>query len=259
MAPDLSHLTPEQRAKYEAMRARTLAALTYERVTVPGEDALAEWERLKVSDRGWPVVVGSDEDLDRLADQFSVDDAAVTQVTVPGASARSPERILAASNKIRFPADLRKWSGAYQADDLRAPVGDWPSKVDAAGPQLSMALDLASGKFYDKVHILLLPTKRSWEAPAYLRWGGWNACPPPEYHVAALREWHHRFGVDVVGINGDTIDVRAPSVLKDRKEALALARDMYGYCPDIVDQGVGTISALAAELMASTWWYLWWD
>lgn len=134
MAPDLSHLTPEQRAKYEAMRARMLAALTYERVTVPGEDSLAEWERLKVSDRGWPVVVGSDEDLDRLADQFSMDDAAVTQVTVPGASARSPERILAASNKIRFPADLRKWSGAYQADDLRAPVGDWPSKVDAAPP-----------------------------------------------------------------------------------------------------------------------------
>ncbi|WP_447725554.1 DUF4253 domain-containing protein [Sphingomonas koreensis] len=259
MPRDLSHLKPEQRAKYEAMHARMIAALTYERVTVPGEHALAEWERLKDAGRGWPVVIGGDEDLERIADQFSMGDPVVAGVPHPEISVRSPAQILAAASNIRFPVDLRKWSGAYQPEDLRAPIGEWPTKVDAGGPGVSVALDLVSGKFHDKVHILLLPTKRSWEAPAYLRWGDWNACPPPEYHVATLRDWNNRFGADLVGINGDTMNVRAQAILKDRKQALALARDLYGYCPDIVDQGVGSITALSAGLMASDWWYLWWD
>ena len=44
-----------------------------------------------------------------------------------------------------------------------------------------------------------------------------------------------------------------------RDEALNLAREQYAYCNDIVDQGVGTLSTLAAELTAHDWWYFWWD
>lgn len=252
-------LTPEQRARYEAMRARMMAALRYERVTVPGERALAEWERLKGAGRGWPVVVGDDQDLERIADQYSMDDPAVSGGSFPGISVRSPAEILAAARTIRFPADLGKWSGAARAEDLRAPVGEWPAIVGDEGLNPSVAADPASGKFHDRVHILLLPTANGWEAPAYLRWGDWNACPPPEYHVAALRDWHGRFGAELVGINGDSMDVRTRDLPRDRKQALALARDQYGYCPDIVDQGVDSIAALAATLMASRWWFFWWD
>lgn len=258
-SPDLSRLTPEQRAKYDATHARMMAALTFERVTVPGARALAEWEKLKEAGRGWPVVIGGDEDLERIADQFSMGDPAVAGAALPGISARSPAEILAASADIRFPKDLHKWPGAYQPEDLRAPLGEWPTKVDDGEPGLTVAFDLLSRQPRDKVHILLLPTKNSWEAPAYLRWGDWNACPPPEYHVAALRDWHQRFGADLIGINGDAMNVRVRNRPGDRGQALALAHDLYGYCPDIVDQGVGTINALAAELMASDWWYLWWD
>lgn len=241
------------------MHARMMAALTYEHVTVAGEHALAEWERLKGAGRGWPVVIGGDEDLERIADQFSMGDPVVAGVALPGMSVCTPAQILAAADGIRFPADLRKWSGAYRPEHLRAPLGEWPTKVDDSGPGLSVALDLISGKFHDRVHILLLPTNNSWEAPAYLRWGDWNACPPPEYHAAALRDWHQRFGAELVGINGDTMNVKARTRPKDREQALKLARDLYGYCPDTVDQGVGSIAALAAGLMASDWWYLWWD
>lgn len=259
LPPDLSHLSPEQRSKYEAMHARMMAALPYERVTVPGEGALVEWKRLKSEGRGWPVVIGGDADLERIADQFSMGDPAVTGVAIPGMHVRSLDEILAASRNIRFPNDFHGWSGAYQREDLRAPIGDWPTQAEAGEPGLSVALDLVSGKPLAQVHILLLPTKNGWEAPAYLRWGDWNACFPPEYHVAALRDWHDRFGADLVGINGDTMNVNAKNRPADREHALTLARDFYGYCPDIVDQGAGTISALAAELMTSEWWYLWWD
>lgn len=256
---DPPQLTPDQRAKYEAMRTRMMAALSYERITVPGEQALAEWQELKSAGRGWPVIIGGDEDLERIADQFAMADPHVSGVAIPNLKVPSPEEIVAAAAKLTFPADLRKWPGAYQADGLRAPLGNWPATVDAALPGPSVATDLVSGKFYDRVHILLIPTEFGWEVPAYLRWGDWNACPPAEYHVAALRSWHRDFAAELVGMNGDTINLRAASRAKTRESAMKLARAQYAYCPDIIDQGVGTISALAATLMASEWWYLWWD
>jgi len=57
----------------------------------------------------------------------------------------------------------------------------------------------------------------------------------------------------------DTINLQVANRPKTREEALALARDQYVYCPDIVDQGVETYNALAADLVANYWWYFWWD
>jgi hypothetical protein len=34
---------------------------------------------------------------------------------------------------------------------------------------------------------------------------------------------------------------------------------MYDFCPDIVDQGVGSVKALATELRRSRSLYFWWD
>ncbi len=42
------------------------------------------------------------------------------------------------------------------------------------------------------------------------------------------------------------------------KDPEALARRMYQFCPDIVDQGVGTVNKLARELRNGSL-YFWWD
>lgn len=203
-------------------------------------------------------MIGNDEDLECVAEQFSIDDPEAFGAMPAGFQPRSPAEILSAANGIRFPADLQKWPGARQPDDLCAPEGDWPSAVDPSVEGLSIATDIRSRRFHDKVHIMLIPARFSWEVPAYLRWGDWNACHPPEYHVAALRSWHDRWGADLVGINGDSLTVRSIRC-PEREDAMALAREQYAYCQDIVEQGVGSISALAATLTANRWWYFWWD
>ena len=39
----------------------------------------------------------------------------------------------------------------------------------------------------------------------------------------------------------------------------AFAREVYEFCPDVVEQGVGTVKALADEMRRSGTLYLWWD
>jgi hypothetical protein len=289
----------------EEMSVRALAALPFERIETTGREALATWERLRAAGRGWPVVIGSDEELDRIAEQYGI---AAREHDIPGMASpatpdMAPAAILARAAKLSHPASLRtmraeeerraeQWERARRAKgddplplmaDLGAdgklrqlspaearqrmaaaedaprepPVGEWPDATPAA-PGLTMASDL-HGKPLDKVHILLIPTTEGAGVPAYLRWGGWNACPAPEYHVAALRSWRERYGAELVAIGGDVIELRVARRPADRAEALALAREMYLYDEDIVSQGTETFAVLAATLMASDWWFFWWD
>lgn len=225
--------------------------LPFDKVTVPGERALAEWERLRSAGRGWPVIIGSDADLAAIAEQLSIAD------DLPGTAATTA-RIIEESEALRFPDSLRQLVGA-DGDAPPPPPGEWPEPGTVAPTGMTVASDILTGKPLARVHILLIPTTRSWEVPAYLRWGGWNACPPPAHQVAALKHWHARFGAELVGLNGDTLNLRAARLPATKEEALALAGEQYAFCPDIVDQGTGSLSALAATLMANRWWFLWWD
>ncbi|WP_206244051.1 DUF4253 domain-containing protein [Novosphingobium terrae] len=260
--PDFSALPPEKRADAERMFARMMAAMPYERTTVKGSSAFAEWERLKGLGKGWPVLVGDDDALERIAEQFTMGDPTIfpspaLQLPPP----RAPSAILEAANHLTFPRDLNKWGGAYRPEDLHAPLGTWPETITAVPDAwgTSVAMDIIKGIPLDTVHVLFIPTEHSWEVPAYLRWGDWNACPPPEYHVAALRHWHDAFGAELVGIGGDRMDLRVKAPPVRHAEALTVAKEIYRYCPDSVDQGTQTLAALAATMVSGPWWNLWWD
>jgi hypothetical protein len=55
-----------------------------------------------------------------------------------------------------------------------------------------------------------------------------------------------------------SMDVVAGNFLSPVKDAKKLAKEMYEFCPDIVDQGTGDVDKLAAEL-AKGKLYFWWD
>ena len=283
---------PEFEARLAEARRQQLAAIPFERIETTGAQALATWERLKASKRGWPVVIGGDEDLYQIGEQLTVmadqgdaagildrasklvhprdlqilrdketaEGEAANRAMLNGPDDKLPavENIEADGSRHRLtPAEIRK-ELEDQAASKGPSIGEWPDKPVPAGPGLTIAFDL-EGKPLDRVHILLIPTDEGAAVPAFLRWGGWNANPAPEYHIAALRSWHERYGAELVGITGDVINLRVARRPATREAALALAREQYLYCEDIVDQGTETLAPLAATLMQDDWWFFWWD
>lgn len=135
--------------------------------------------------------------------------------------------------------------------------GEWPDEVDAMMP--TSLIDWETNAPIPEAYIIRLPTSDWTEIPAHLRMGGWNACPPAEYHVAAFRSWRERYGAELVHVGSSTLDIRVKRRPQTREEALALADELYLYCEDIIAQGYGDPAPLAAALMASDWWNFWWD
>ena len=85
------------------------------------------------------------------------------------------------------------------------------------------------------------------------------AWEPPEYHVAASRSWRERHGAQLVGMSADVLNIETIDGPRSRDDALALAREQYVYCGDLVNQETYTLSDLAAGLIANPWWCFWWD
>lgn len=243
----------------------TFADFPYELVETSGENALVRWEELKNAGRGAPVVLGAD-DPDNLLFPFD---------PVNRARLKPIEDILAAAEAINFPADLYRFrqdeyaeavaalkgmghSADFKDEDHEPPLGDWPAEPSYA-PGLSVAYHLLTGQPKSTVYIALIPTSDPTAIPAYMNWGNWNQCPPPAYHVAALRSWRDIYGAELIGLGADTINLRVSRRPATRDEALELARVHYAYCNDIIDQGVGAYRPLAAGLMTNDWWFFWWD
>ena len=60
--------TPEElQRQCEELCDKTLASFPYSRTETPGHQALATWDGLVASGRGAPMIVGGDDDLQRIA------------------------------------------------------------------------------------------------------------------------------------------------------------------------------------------------
>ncbi|MFT3987290.1 DUF4253 domain-containing protein [Aestuariivirga sp.] len=259
-------------------------------VEATGDAALARWQELKSAGGVSPVVLG--ESLGNLLDPFGSDapepPQPVDDILRAAASMKFPDDLLkeqraqeeesiailkaelAGNPKAKLPIITRsdgvatrtlsrdETIAAMLQEHQEPPLGNWPDTPNAS-MGLTVASELLSGKPFPKVYIGVAPTDDWTTIPAILRWGGWNACPAAEYHVAALRKWRDNYGAELIGLSFDTMNLRVAIKPKTREEALALAREQYIYCSDIIDQGSETYSALAADLIANDWWYFWWD
>jgi hypothetical protein len=216
----------------------------FEIVRVPGRSALEELRALATQGRGYPVLLGTEENLAMLAQLMEENDDEY-------------EELLAEAEEL----DPQEWLRERAEGDpeyYEEPHGEWPGEF-VPSDSFSGHTNIVSGEPYKEVLIALLPIEASWQAPCMLKTGGWNECPFPAEHASLFRVWEERYGAKVVTITGDTIEMSVERPPATREEALALAHQQYLYCPDIVQQGTDTIEALAAVLQKGTVWFFWWD
>lgn len=210
---------------------------------VPGAKAIGDRESRLGADVV-PILMGEPKDLELMSEVIESNDESLEQILCNAAA-----------------VDVDEWLSSREEEDpefYSAMSGSWPTE-EAAPIELSVHLDVLSRKPKPSVILGLVPTRHSWQVPAHLRLGGWNDCPETRFHVALHKRWHERYGADIACVTSDVIECTVARPPSSREEALALAREQFLYCTDIVNQGVETIENLAAVLMKSRNWYFWWD
>ncbi|MGE0487714.1 MAG: ankyrin repeat domain-containing protein [Vulcanimicrobiota bacterium] len=105
-------------------------------------------------------------------------------------------------------------------------------------------------------HLLVIPGKDPLRALAVMQTDGVNCDVGSGNLIDWLSELAQRHPFRLVSVNYDTVTGRFLAPIDD---ALALAKELYQWCPDIVEQGCETVEELARQLEKSGQLYLWWD
>jgi hypothetical protein len=74
--------------------------------------------------------------------------------------------------------------------------------------------------------------------------------------VSKVSEWKTKYGLIVIGCGRDWLQVEFDKLPTDMD---SFAKEVYKFCPDSVDQGVGTIENLTAAIKEMNGIWLWWD
>ncbi len=172
-----------------------------------------------------------------------------------------------AGRQALLAAPLREGNAA-----VRELMETWKAEAEEYGLSWGEIGEIAGGEALDrflgywdysskKTEPLLLaeiPVRHPWEVFAYLPFGGWNECPDAPVQMEMAKYWFERYAAVPAVVTSDVLEYILPAPVKE-EDAAALALEQYAFCADIVDQGVGTLGALADGLRQSTTWYFWWD
>lgn len=239
----------EARARKEPSPAQSAPPdFPYPLVSVPGAEAVAAWRRYQVEWRKEgcsAVVLGDLEDVRGRAELLAQDNGSVADLIARGLA--KPVTDFFASRAAEY--------AEYESD---LEPGPWPAHPVPPSP-LTAHTEIGSGRPKPIVYLVKVPTPHAWEVPAYLKAGGWNDCPDPEGQVAVLKYWHEKHGAEVYSLTGDVLECLVSRPPATQPEALALAREQFLFCSDIVHQGTQSIELLAATLLKSEVWFFWWD
>ena len=217
---------------------------------IPGPDAirLLNEHHSRYAGTGlYPFLIGDADELGRIKEAAEINN-------------QEPAAIIRASFEVKtaeWIAGRRKEAEEFEFSPDET-LGEWPGEIAEKG-SIGLHKDVLDGKIKPEVYLGLARIDQPWHLPAILKYGIWNECPEPEVHCAFHREWQERYGAEITGMSGDIVKCAATKPPTDRKAATILAWEQYWYCADIVEQGCGSVSNLAATLLNSPYWYFWWD
>ncbi len=163
----------------------------------------------------------------------------------------TPEQVLEDLHRRRVADDSPAARGGDRPQDL-------PEHLDEPEPTDAFSLAVGAG------WVILVPARHSWEAIAVLGWRGGDVDGlDPVHHLVLQRDWHRRFGAELVGLDVDgMMELRVPNPPRDRQEARVLAWELATYCPDLLE---GTdewtepsgYARIAEDTACMVWWFIW--
>ena len=161
----------------------------------------------------------------------------------------------------RFEEEARaEWGEDLSPEELEEHFNEALDRDMSEGQEITGFLSLKDyrGKQTQPILLAEIPATDPWEVFAYLPFGGWNECPAPEEHRAAAKYWFEEYGAVPAVMTPDILEYILPAPVPQER-AMEVAMEQYFFCADIVDQGVGSVGALAGGLAQSKFWYFWWD
>lgn len=129
-----------------------------------------------------------------------------------------------------------------------------PAPMDS---QASLYVPLDTAHLY--IAKIPVDTERPYEVLAYVPFGGYNDCPLQEEHLAVAKRWFEAYGAIPCAVSYDTLQFYLDQPLTDDQALKTVSEEMFLYCLDIVDQGVGTMTGLKQSIYGSPLWFFWWD
>jgi hypothetical protein len=146
-------------------------------------------------------------------------------------------------------------------NDLLSPLTPaWPGLAPAVSERADPGLlDAATGA-QPPARIGLVLASRPSDVPAALGWLGASRTGRSAIEISAvLRSWEARFGAQLMKIGFQTMYLLVDRPPPTIQSALAAAAEYFSFCPDSVEQGPGSISGLAEQLVNAAVWAFWWD
>lgn len=104
--------------------------------------------------------------------------------------------------------------------------------------------------------VTLVPVADGPSVPAFFHYGGFNANPSAERHVAMLRHWLDRWDATLFGLSPEILELYVDDPITDADDAVAAAREQFAYCPSAPGQN---IAVPARQILRAHWWTCWWD
>lgn len=206
----------------------------------------------------FPIILGTREEgaeYEEIELGDDVDEPEYALEILEEAAEIVPEEWLAELASLMIEENAEYASEGEEPMEL-PPHDEWSDIIEPSDDQLEILDEQEPDTL---MRIAFVPTVHSYEAPAHLIFGEFNECPSPDAHVALLKYWCERYQGEVAVISPDTLEVFVRNPPTDRDSALHLAEQQYWYCPDIVDQGTGSVEALAGALLGGATWFFWWD
>ena len=169
----------------------------------------------------------------------------------------------------RFDAEIGFGSWAGKPHELLDERGEWPERFE---PRHEFYLPEFWGRKDGKVAMYLPVCDEPWMIPAHLRASKSNHLPSGVHQCAMLRRWNRIWGAEPVCCYGSFYELHVSRPPTDRNAALNLAYEHAWLCYDRINQvspdphalppgnvNTGVLERLAAALLNSSVWYLWWD